>query len=410
MENKTNRQASIPGYLSPLDGVRAIATILIFVHHLWQQSWIGYSIKLTESSYLFNFWKLQQYGYIAIDILFVLSGFCLFYPVARAMFGETKETSIKTFYLKRARRIWPAYTVLLIIMLIFPIFAYAVPGKGQIGLTLKHYLSHMFFIHNFFPETIGSTISTAWTMPIEVQFYILFPFICMFFKKKPVLSFAAILIITQCIRMYYCANFDADPFNQGITFLYIDIFAWGMLSAYFVVYARNKWKNIDKLAWLMTAICIACLYAIWQYILWMDAAQVNGLYFRMMTRAILCGVVAVFLFASCYSIKLLQKKILGNKFFVFISTISYSFYLCHQNINIFLKRVNVPYTTVSPVMHDRHAMAGYSFLAIILSLIVAVILTYFVELPIAKYGYKGYFKRIPQNFKDFIQKLKNQVV
>ena len=45
-------------------------------------------------------------------------------------------------------------------------------------------IMHLLFIHNFDSHTIGTTISTAWTMSIEVQFYVLFPLICIPFRKN----------------------------------------------------------------------------------------------------------------------------------------------------------------------------------------------------------------------------------
>ena len=102
------REKSISGYLPALDGLRAVSLILVFMFHNWQASWIAYKIALPNGKFLFDFEIFQRYGYIAIDSFFVLSGFALFYPVARAMFGESKEISWKEFYIKRARRILPA--------------------------------------------------------------------------------------------------------------------------------------------------------------------------------------------------------------------------------------------------------------------------------------------------------------
>ena len=83
-----SRQSDIPGYLYALDGMRAISLIFIVIFHTFQQSWIFYNLKISPDKYLFNFEIFQRYGYVAIDSFFVLSGFCLFYPIARSMFGE----------------------------------------------------------------------------------------------------------------------------------------------------------------------------------------------------------------------------------------------------------------------------------------------------------------------------------
>ena len=142
----------------------------------------------------------------------------------------------------------------------------------------------------------------------------------------------------------------------------------------------------------------------------MGANNVSGLdataYFRWFFRIILCAIFAVFIFATAYSIDLWSRRVWGNRFFVFISTISYSFFLWHQNINIFYKQIGVPYTTSNPVMNDRSAMDWYVLLTIVTSLAIASASTYLIEMPIAKYGFVGYFKRIASGIKTAPEKIK----
>lgn len=392
------RQESIDGYLYALDGFRALSVILIFIFHNWQQSWIGYSIRLTQNTTI-SLELFQRYGYIAIDVFFVLSGFCLFYPVARAMFGECKQQTWKQFFIKRARRILPAYYIMLILLFIFPVLSYATDANMPIGTLLRHFLTHATFTHNLFPDTLVSTISTAWTMSVECQFYLLFPLLVLAFKRKPVLSYLGCVIFGIIFRICAIVNTDMSMYVQGGTLYYLDVFATGMITSYFVVFARHKLKNIDKLSYLMTAVAVVSMFCVYGFMKWMDAlAFPNGFdaptYFRFLYRPVLYIILGIMIFSSCYSVKLWQKNILGNKFFMFISTISYSFYLWHQNIHIFLRRMNIPYTTVNPPMDDRAAMEGFVVLSVVLSVAVACLSTFLIERPVVKYGFKGCIDRI----------------
>ncbi len=406
---KSGRAGSIPGYIYALDGVRAVSIMLIFIFHSWQQSWIRYQIALPNGKNLINLDLIQRYGFIAIDSLFVLSGFCLFYPVARAMFGETNPITRKTFYKKRVLRIVPGYWLMLIILLFVPALSYTTYDIHSASDLFKHFGSHAVFLHGLSSKTVGSTISTAWTLPIEVGFYLIFPLIAIVFKKKPVPAFLGLFVISQCFRLFCAFNLGTGTEIQAIPLGYLDVFGIGMLSAYFVVYARNK-LDMSRLKWFMTALSIVCLFAVYHFIKWMDLNVVSGVdsvtYFRWFFREILCVIFALFLFSATFSIDLWSRRILGNKFFVFISAISYSFYLWHQNINIFLKKINVPYTTVNPVMNDRAAMDGYVLLGIVISLAIAVVSTYLIEMPIAKRGLVGYFKSIINGAKAAPQKIK----
>ena len=390
------REKSIPGYLYPLDGLRALSLILIFMFHTWQQSWIYYQLRIGPGQYLFNLEAFQRYGYAAIDTFFVLSGFGLFYPIARAMFGESKFGGWKNFFAKRLRRIYPSYFLMLIVLLIYPTMSWITNTITNPAEIAKHFFSHLFFVHNFSETTQGSMISTAWTMPIEVQFYLLFPLICIPFRKKPVLTFAGLCAVSVGLRLTLMCTTDISRMViQAIPIGYLDVFGCGMLSAYFVVAARHRLKYLEKLKPMMTLLSLAFILAGVGYILWMSKMQfpqgVSGgdVYFRFLYRGLFAALMAAFLFTACYSCDFWQRKIWGNRFFVFLSSISYTVYLWHQNIYILLKRINIPYTEAYPVMNDRAAMEGMTLICIVSSLLIGVIVTKYVEGPIVKYGYKG---------------------
>ncbi len=393
-----DRSKDIPGYLYALDGLRAVSVILIFIFHLWQQSWIYWRLEIAPNTYLFDFELLQRYGYVAIDLFFVLSGFCLFYPIARAMFGESKQTSWKEFYKKRARRILPSYYLMLLLTVLFPAIAYMPATIKDASDVFYHLFTHLTFTHGLSDTTQGTLISTAWTMAIEVPFYIIFPAIAFLFKKKPVLTFAVLAVIIEIIRLWAVTTFAAGPAFQANPIFYIDVFAYGMISAYAVVWFRNKVKNRDRVKFIMLLLSVFSLALIYMFILWMSKAGSQNfdapLVFRMAYRPILSFGGALFLFSTCFTYRFWERNIWGNKLFVFISTISYNFYLWHQNINIALRKAGIPYTTSAKPQDDRQAMDGFSLLSVVLSLCVATAITFLFEAPISKYGFKGYFAKI----------------
>ena len=403
MSNK--RQDKIPGYLYALDGLRAVSLIFIVMFHTWQQSWIYANLQLTKTVKLFDLEIIQRYGYVAIEAFFVLSGFCLFYPIARDMFGESKFTGWKQFFIKRVRRIYPSYVLMLILLLIFPKLSWVVYDLNNTADVAKHFISHLFFVHTWDSATLGSTISTAWTMGIEVQFYVLFPLICIPFRKKPLATFIGMLIIGQGLRLYLAGNTDISPMViQAVTPAYLDVFGWGMISAYFVVYARNKIKCMDSLKLCMTIMSALCVVLAVGYMYWLKGIRFpqgysGDVYFRFLYRGVFSALIAGFIFTSCFSYDFWQKKIWGNKFFVFLSSISYTVYLWHQNIYILLKNVNIPYSAKNPVMSDRTAMEGMVFICITASLIIGTLVTKYVENPISKYGYKGCIIKLADTLK-----------
>lgn len=410
-----NRTKDIPGYLYAIDGLRAVSVIMIFTFHLWQQSWIYYRIQLSPGKALFDFTTIQRYGYIAIDIFFVISGFCLFYPLARNMFGESDhKINWKDFYIKRAKKILPSYYLMLILLVIFPILSYTASyNPSNFHDVFKHFITHATFTHGITDKTQGSMISTAWTLAIEIPFYIIFPVLAFFFKRKPVISFLVISVLTECCRIYGITHFTAGVAFQANPLFYLDIFAWGMISAYFVVLLRNKAKNLDRLKLPMLMLSILSIIILYQFMRWM--AKTNSPDFdasvmlRMIYRPLLGFGASLFLFSTCFTYRFWERGIWGNKLFIFISTISYNFFLWHQNINIALRKLNIPYTASTPPQSDRAAMDGFSLLTAALSLIIATLVTYLVEQPIYKYGFLGYLKNIKEMCKNQLSKLSSRI-
>lgn len=392
------RSDSIPGYLPALDGIRAVSLILIWVFHIWQQSWIGYNIKAPDGRIIYSFDLFQRCGYIAVDAFFVLSGFCLFYPIARSMFGECKEINWKDFYIKRAKKILPSYVFMLLFILIIPDLGYIISYNLKDGL--RQFLTALTFTSTSNTMTHGALISTSWTLCIEVQFYLLFPIIAYLFKKKPVISFFAISILTELARIWAVTNVQLNTVAQGVALFYLDIFAFGMIAAYAVVWARNKLEHIDKLKIPMTLIAVVCLYMIYKYMGWMVSANIpdmdSATVHRFIYRPILNFPIALFIFASCFSFNFWQKGILGNRLAVFLSTISYNFYLWHQNIHIYFRRhpVTSLFTVNDIANHTHEPMVKFTLFTLCVSLVISIAVTYLLEKPMYKYGFVGYFKNI----------------
>lgn len=97
-------------HIRVLDGIRAVSVLIVAWYHIWQQSWL-------EPVFLdFSLDWLVRNGSILVDLLILLSGFCLFLPHARAMVYGDKPDTTGEFYIKRVARIAPSYYVSLLIV------------------------------------------------------------------------------------------------------------------------------------------------------------------------------------------------------------------------------------------------------------------------------------------------------
>ena len=164
-------------YIGILDGIRAYSILIVAGFHLWQQSWLQnlFPSNLLQFMGVRNFslnW-VPRTGYMFVDVMLLLSGFCLFLPYARQMTDPLapEPDNLRTFFKKRAARILPSYYLCLLLYLIF----WVRPSDyANVKQYLQDIFAHLTFTQTFWPESyIGTKFPTAlWTLGVEMQFYL----------------------------------------------------------------------------------------------------------------------------------------------------------------------------------------------------------------------------------------------
>ena len=114
-EMKTTKSQKVSkSNIVALDGVRAIAALLVVSLHLNEIAGVPWNLNQNPLATTF-----AVFGRTGVVLFFVLSGFLLFLPYARALlFQEEPWPSIRTFYLRRIFRIWPGYYFTLAAMIL----------------------------------------------------------------------------------------------------------------------------------------------------------------------------------------------------------------------------------------------------------------------------------------------------
>ncbi|MDL2401557.1 acyltransferase family protein [Rhizobium mayense] len=158
------------------DILRALAILLVmFVH-------------LPEEAAPLPLAGIRPYGWIGVDIFFVLSGY-LIGSQLMAEAARRKTVDFKAFYLRRAFRILPAFLLVLAFYTFIP--------SLRDAPTMQSAWRFLTFTVNFgLDPRAGGTFTEAWSLSVEEHFYLVLPVLVVLLKRRATVVFIACLVVT----------------------------------------------------------------------------------------------------------------------------------------------------------------------------------------------------------------------
>jgi peptidoglycan/LPS O-acetylase OafA/YrhL len=191
-----------------LDGARALAVTLVFVWHLLVHIPIPF------------IWRFD-YGNLGVRVFFVISGF-LITSLLVAERQRTGTISITNFYVRRAFRILPAYYVFLLVM------AVLLP-TGWLVLHKVDFLPSAAFYSDY--QTGHDALGHTWSLSVEEQFYLLWPgAIILLGLRRAFYVCVALLLIAPTFRMLVDLSLWPEPAMRGFECV-VDALACGCILA-----------------------------------------------------------------------------------------------------------------------------------------------------------------------------------
>ncbi len=360
--------------LGVLDGLRGIAVLLVLWYHLWEISWLG-----TPSWLAF----VPATGFVGVSLFFFLSGFVIAYPFVRAQLRGTPMPAWGDFAWRRFVKIVPSY--LLCIALAYSVgYAQVQPNAS----TLPDLATHVLFIHTWFPARYGTIEGVLWTLAVEVEFYCCFPLIWWSFGRRPLWTALAMIVLAWVWRAAWaqCCYTSTFAYYEENLPGYLDLFAFGMISALIFVKSRDSALVAVRRSWLgpigATAGCVLLvallenLYAARFADQWGTIWQING-------RPFLALAFAAIALGALLSPRACQI-ILDNAPLRFLATISYNLYLYHQLLGRELLWHHIPDYTGDP-HRDLHWQQRYMVIATVVTIGQAAVVTYGFERPLLQF-------------------------
>lgn len=256
------RPGSQPARTLPqLDALRGVAILAVFTQHLGDR--FLPVVRTTIEAELppaFVPWILTilHHAWWGVDLFFVLSGFSLSLSWLRS-----KNTSTRSFFLRRAARILPGYYVALIVTLLFHRTILSQEAF------VPAFLVHLVIQQGYFPIGGIVFIGASWSLTTEISYYLLFPWLQKTVGAKNtkllVLAFATILVSWFVRAILHDACLEPGRFSGMLEATQrrwivsrLDQFMLGALAARAFITLENS-QRISRLAPLGTAISLPLL-------------------------------------------------------------------------------------------------------------------------------------------------------
>jgi len=295
-------------YRPEIDGLRAIAVLPVILFHAKFSAFAG--------------------GFVGVDIFFVISGYLITSLLLEDL--SQGQFSIITFYERRARRILPAMTVMIVACIPFA-WVWMLPDQFE-GF-FRSIIATNLFVSNFYFWSESGYFATAsetkpllhtWSLSVEEQFYIVFPiflFVLSRLKNSQIfLVFFAIFLLSFLCSLWAAVHFPSLNFYSTPTRV------WELLAGSLCALVTKNFSKVTNDAGSILGM-VLILFSIFVF-------SENTPFPSEYTLLPVLGTVAVILFAKTGTI---VHGFLSLKLFGGIGLISYSLYLWHQPIFAFVR-------------------------------------------------------------------------
>ena len=370
--------------LNHIQVLRAISVLFVFFYHLKNQAFTN--------------------GYLGVDMFFVISGFVITLKLYEDYTIE-KKINIKNFFIKRFKRIYPVLLIFLLTTLLLIIFL----SPTDLFLDrFKTFISAVFGISNlyylietkdYFDTVFGDPLHHTWSLGVEEQFYIIYPFLLyLFFSLTNGKIFRILLIFTTLtILGGYLSYFYSE---NKIMIFYFSLFRfWQFFFGATIFFLLLRYKQNIPFISIISFLII--------FIIIFSNNHLNN-FNRIFLITFFSGI-----FILYYNKDTFLNFFFDNKYLIYLGNISYSFYLWHLPIIYFydfyfvesffrLPLIFILTTIISSISYEhieqkfRYYKFGNLFLKknyyiIFFIIIILMSLIYFIS---NKKSYDNQFKKI----------------
>ncbi len=338
-------------YRIDIDCLRAFAMMMVVLYHCHFSAFSG--------------------GFVGVDIFFVISGYVMFRTVSRhARFGIVETLG---FYQKRLFRIYPAILLTLFLTCVVALFLMSTKDMDYFGKQMFFSglsMSNVLFAQgrNYFSSDVPALLHT-WSLAVEMQFYVLFPFFIMLLRGVSRVSenagkvfVIAALVVSAIAAEYVSESMASFYLLQARVFEFL----MGVAAAMLIIETPEVTKK--RLTFLPALVAVALMSALGLSAVFFDnGAHHPGLYSLFPTLPAM----ALLMFFALYRF----DNNLGRRV-AYLGRLSYGMYLFHFPVTYFVAQL---------ISDNPWALLAAN---VVLTFPLAALSYHFYETPLRRYGYK----------------------
>jgi peptidoglycan/LPS O-acetylase OafA/YrhL len=305
-----SRRTTSGQFIPEIDGLRFVSIAMVVCFHLG-----GYTMAKSTAIRFANPFddalaRLLATGHYGVQLFFIISGFVLALPFARHHLMHAPAPRLGAYYRRRLTRLEPPYIIAMTL-----IFAAATMFFGASARSLwPHLLASLAYVHNLV-YGVGSAVNiVAWSLEVEVQFYLLAPLLAFVFAISGTWTrhIAIVMGIAAAILVQHFGV--ADNPRLSLTLLnQLQFFLLGFLIADVYI---TEWStpSTHTSLWDVTGV-----------LAWIALAAVLTLVRR---PAVLFPLLACVVFCATFRGSAMQR-LLSNRWLTTIGGMCYTIYLLH---------------------------------------------------------------------------------
>jgi peptidoglycan/LPS O-acetylase OafA/YrhL len=311
------------GHRPSLDGVRGVAILLVVLVHL----------DILQA----------QFGFIGVDIFFVLSGF-LITSILIAEWEQSKDISMQSFYWRRALRLLPALVAMIIVFILY--LSLSSPWK-IVARNLVYALRASFYCTNWamisnLGERSNHLFNHTWSLSIEEQFYFIWPAILFILlprtkSRTSLLWFVLLATFLSCVVRIVLVTLGETSFWRFYCGLdtRADSLLLGCCAG--IVVSCNLLQNRH---WIKILFRVAAAISVLG-LCWLSGRYIYDPFMYCVGWLLTSLFAAVIILQLVSSSNSILHRVLETRALVYIGQISYGLYLWHHPIFYVLKGLHL---------------------------------------------------------------------